>query len=363
MDINCMADLVRAAQNPQTDWRTLGDINVVRHPQQPWLLFNYTDAATYAGRWNWLERQSRGLIVNLETGEVVCWPMAKFFNWMQHGFLPARGAYITDVTEKLDGSLGNLYRMDGQYAIATRGRFDSPQALWATEYLQNYDLNGLDPSLTLCFEMIYPENRRLTPLVVNYGERRSLVLLAAKNRCTGEELPFYAENGVLGLAEKFGFDLPRTMTFNNVGEILALTGEWESNFEGVVVRYSDGTRWKFKGDRYLEMARLISNLTWKNTVAAVRNNAVEAAGRMLPDEFHAQFRAWVDEINTEFLSDLAQAQIFAAEAAKRVTRKEQAIYINTHAGRLAPAAFFLLNGQSPREFLMDKILERGSVYG
>ncbi|HRF99146.1 MAG TPA: hypothetical protein PLZ51_28235, partial [Aggregatilineales bacterium] len=74
---------------------------------------------------------------------------------------------------KMDGSLGILYRWQGAYYIATRGNFDSDQAIWATIFLRtHYDLHNLADEYTLLFEIIYPDNR----IVVNYGQRQDLVL-------------------------------------------------------------------------------------------------------------------------------------------------------------------------------------------
>ena len=88
-----------------------------------------------------------------------------------------------EVYEKLDGSLGILYWLGDEPYIATRGSFESPQAQIATELLRAYDLSGLDRRRTYLFEIIYPENR----IVVNYDDRRELVLLAIIDTATGRE--------------------------------------------------------------------------------------------------------------------------------------------------------------------------------
>lgn len=121
--------LVRAGE---TEWAQYGDVRAVYH--EGLVLFNYTQQCQYAGRWNWFEQQSRGLILNATTGEIVARPFPKFFNLGE--CTPALGATIDYITEKWDGSLGILYRHNDEYKIATRGSFTGEQAQWATDFLK-----------------------------------------------------------------------------------------------------------------------------------------------------------------------------------------------------------------------------------
>ncbi len=240
------------------DWRHYGHVSV--KIKDDLILFNYNTMAMIQARWNFFERVSRGSILNWNTGEIVARGFDKFFNWLEGG-RKAQGHIVT-VTEKVDGSLGILYRSQNSYQIATRGAFDSEQAVWATHFLnQQYRLAGLDDSLTLIFEIVYPENR----IVVDYQERQDLVLLAARNRHTGEYLPFFPD--VYNIAAQYGFSLPRIYPFVEIKHIIEQTGTLDVNTEGYVVEFSDGSRWKFKGDRYLEMQKLIMGLTFKNVLA------------------------------------------------------------------------------------------------
>src|SRR5437879_3247967 len=64
-------------------YKSLGNIRVVRHATEPYLLFNYTEKAMHEDTWNEVERIARGLIMDYETGEVVALPFEKFFNLEQ----------------------------------------------------------------------------------------------------------------------------------------------------------------------------------------------------------------------------------------------------------------------------------------
>ncbi|HLA45263.1 MAG TPA: RNA ligase, partial [Aggregatilineales bacterium] len=184
--ITSIEHIQELTQRGFTAWNQYGDVKVVTRGDL--LLFSYTTAAHIANNWNFFERVSRGLVINRQTGEVVARPFDKFFYWLANGE-KARG-HIVCITEKVDGSLGILFRHRSEYLITTSGSFFSPQARWATRFLQeNYVLDGLPDELTLMFEIIYPENR----IIVDYESREDLVLLAARNRFTGEYLPFFPD--------------------------------------------------------------------------------------------------------------------------------------------------------------------------
>lgn len=253
-DIKSIDDIIALATSDGIpNWRSYGYVTVRR--MNNLLIFNYNTMAQYENRWNFFERVSRGLIIDFKTGEIVARGFDKFFNWNESE--PRTNAPIVSVMEKMDGSLGILYRHDEQYKIATRGSFDGEQALWATEFLnQHYQLNGLNPELTLLFEIIYPENR----VVVDYGQREDLVLIAARNRFTGDYLPFET---VKSLSEQYGFSLPKTYAFDSVQSIVKTVAEFDSNNEGFVVEFADGQRFKFKSPRYLELHKLIVTLSFK----------------------------------------------------------------------------------------------------
>lgn len=264
-------DIQRLVKEGFTDWDTLGNVSATYSGD--FVILSYTHAAR---EWNALECLCRGLILNVKTGEVVARPFDKFFGWFEGG--RKASGYMSYVMEKLDGSLGILYRDGDTYKIATRGSFDGEQAIHATELLQKYDLVGIPDDWTLLFEIIYPDNR----IVVDYSDRDELVLLAIRNRFTGEYLPFFEQ--VIPFAQEKGFTLPWTYHFNNVVEIIEATGELGDNEEGFVAVFSDGSRWKFKGDRYLEIHRLLSSLTHKGIKQYFINGTYEGLVDRLPKD-------------------------------------------------------------------------------
>ncbi|HNB52644.1 MAG TPA: RNA ligase, partial [Anaerolineales bacterium] len=247
--------------------------------------------------------------------------------------------HLVTVTEKMDGSLGILYRTPEGYRVATRGAFHSPQAEWATRYLnETYDLTDLPNELTLLFEIIYPENR----VIVDYHGQESLVLLAARNRFTGDYLPFFP--GMYELSQQYGFPLPQTYYFNNVSEIIARAGALDESEEGFVLEFSDGQRFKIKGDKYLELHKLVFSLSFKNTLEAYQSGTVDYIRSQIPDEFLAEFNGWVNEIETTLAQTQAAIQA-AFAAAPKTTRREYALWVRENQLELSPYLFAKIDGK------------------
>jgi RNA ligase len=328
--IGSIKDICVLASSGETDWSQYG--HVYTKEQGDLILFNYTPQAQYENRWNFFERVSRGLIINRKTGEVVARPFDKFFNWGERGRY-GKGHIVT-VTEKHDGSLGILLRHNGKYKIATRGSFDSEQAIWATTYL--HEVWGAGPfipdRLTLLFEIIYPENR----VVVDYEGYAGLVLLAARDRFTGEYEPYYPT--LYEYSKVSNFDLVSTWPFHSITDIIEATGKIDANQEGWVVEMSDGSRWKFKGDDYVHLHRLISGLSYKKAVEAVRRGKVDELIEIVPDEFLDEFKEWVEEIQRRVWNITSYIEAIF-EIAPKESRKEFAIWVKTYHIGFAPYLF------------------------
>jgi RNA ligase len=252
-----------------------GYINVQSHPTAPLRILNYTNRAKYDSHWNSSTIQCRGLIVD-ERWNVIARPFPKFFNTDQiEGEIPSESF---DVYEKLDGSLGILYRIDGVPYIATRGSFAGEQAVRATEiYRRKYSHVQLDDSMTYLFEIIYPENR----IVVDYGDMEDLILLAVIDTETGADC-----------VELPGIGFPVVKKYDGVDQFDELMALNEQGREGFVVRFRSRLRVKIKFEQYKIIHRLV---TWggpKEIWQMLREG--QAPSKWIgdtPDEFFA----WIKE--------------------------------------------------------------------
>ena len=156
-----------------------GYITCRNHPTCGYVIYNYTARTQYEQYWTEQTKLCRGLILDKD-GAVIARPLEKFFNigeYNQHTHLGKLPNYTYfDVFEKMDGSLGILYtRPDGKVGLATRGSFESPQALKGQEILnKKYPNIVMNPKYTYLLEIVYPENR----IVVDYEGQEDLVLLS-----------------------------------------------------------------------------------------------------------------------------------------------------------------------------------------
>lgn len=310
-DMNALQALVR--DNPHRDWRAYGQVNARLHESGALIQFDYTSACSFKkpAEWNWFERVSRGLILAVHSGEVVARPFDKFWNWGE--VEPAPDAVLVEVAEKLDGSLGILYRHQGRYQIATRGSFDSDQARWANRYLERHcDLSKLPWNYTLLFEIIYPQNR----VVVDYGERRDLVLIGVRDRFTGYDLP---RASVREVGRLWHFALPAAHQTGDLMDVLADTQRLTANEEGYVLRFSDGTRLKVKGDEYRKYHRWIMAFSFKNVLEAVQTDCLEALREACPPHYAAALADY-ERLIDERLGDVARRSMVAHHACVRVAR-------------------------------------------
>ena len=311
-----------------TDWQAYGNVDVDRWDGL--ILFNYNRKAEQDGVWNWFETVSRGLVLEESTGRVVARPFDKFFNWGQGG--RSTTAPIKAVYEKLDGSLGICFFWKGQWKIVTRGRLNSPQGEWATKWISQRAGKAegdLGVKYTLLFEIIYPENR----IVVNYGDREELVLLAIRNTETGG---YVDRERVEVVGDMLGVPYVKRYHFYgnvSVPDLIAYCQRLDDQHEGFVAEFADGQRFKFKSDEYVIQHRFITSLSWKNMAKAMQAYVLDPSLFQHRPEFVSMAQRMVKRKNT-ILRNLE----LLWDAAPKGTRKEFAQYAMQTA---KPYAFLL----------------------
>ena len=347
--------VVKSRNIADMDWQYFGNVSVSRF--EDYILFNYTKQAQIERRWNWFERVSRGLIINCVTGEIVARPYDKFFNW---GELEGceTDAPITRITQKMDGSLGVLYRyqVDGetQYRIATRGSFYSPQAIWATEHLnQNHDLTGLPNKLTLLFEIVYPANR----IITDYGDYEGLILLDARDRFTGH---YIGQPTLNDMAYVYNFRQPSYTAFSEEyipEDVINWCHGLTADNEGYVVHFDDGSIFKFKSLAYMKLAKVLQGLTFKHVFKAYQEGGLTELILSLPDEphFRGRARGWVTMINNTVHEITLHVEeiIFDAEIASVTDdRKRFALWLNEHHPSYMHYVFAQIDGKDLKAMIL-----------
>ena len=281
-------------------------------------IYNYSKECQHKGEWNETTLNCRGLILD-ENDNIIARPLPKFFNDFE---LEKMGINFPkeefDVYEKMDGSLGILYKEDGIYKIATRGSFDSEQAIEGTKILhEKYSNIKFKDGITYLFEILYPENR----IVVDYGNTRDLVLLAMIDTKTGNDIPL----------EDIG--IPVVKKYDGIKDFNKLKELDISNKEGFVIKFKSGFRMKIKFENYFRLHKIVSNLNDKYILEILKENQdFDKILLNIPEEYHD----WAIETKKELLVKFNEIEdnikdfIYDYDILNLKTRKEQALIIQKY---------------------------------
>jgi len=225
------------------------------HPTLPLTIYNYSKSCQYEKKWNEITLMARGLVLDNEFN-VIAIPFKKFFNYEEHDnkelpLIPTNEKF--EVFEKMDGSLGIVFRYNGELIISTRGSFISEQAIKAREIIKKYDESLLIEGFTYLYEIIFPANR----IVCDYGSDEELVMLGAINTSTGIEVDY------LSIVEKFHpvFPVVKCYGSSNVIDFKKLQEENVENREGYVLKFESGFRVKVKFKDYCRLHSIVTNIT------------------------------------------------------------------------------------------------------
>jgi RNA ligase len=290
-----------------------GVVRSQTHPTLPLTIFNYTEQAQIHGIWDSCTTKCRGLVVDNQQN-VIARGFDKFFNaeekaspgvtWADYIQRYATG--VPEVTKKLDGSLGILYRYQGRVGIATRGSFTSDQALWATNwYLKHVSeearkgwLSEWPEGYTPVFEIIYRANR----IVVDY-DFEGLVLLALIHNRTGAELnrqslEVWAFDNNIPVVQKFDKSLAQCAAENNLNEegyVLTWHGDYRQAPHKVKVKFAD----------YVRLHRIVTGMNPKDVWEMMASGQYDQIKTLLADEtmpvgFRQWLSLWANELDDQY---------------------------------------------------------------
>jgi RNA ligase len=288
------------------------------HPTLDLTIWNYTPMVQYERLWDDITLQCRGLVTNSE-GKIIARPFKKFFNYEEHKSEDVPNENYA-VYEKMDGSLGILFYYAGQWIMATRGSFTSPQAIKGTELLSKYDgLSDLFKSYTYLFEIIYPENR----IVVDYNGEEKLVLIGAIETDTGieDDITIYSH---------YGFDV--VTLYKTWGETYdLLKKEIPNDKEGYVIAFKNGFRMKIKGVEYIRLHQILTETSSRDIWECLKNNkSLDEILDEVPDEFYTWVKETVNGLQTQFDSIKLEVE---NEFKELINKKEYADKIKDNKNR------------------------------
>jgi RNA ligase len=172
----------------------------------------------------------------------------------------------------------------GEWILATRGSFTSPQSIKGKELLEKYNFERLHTGYTYLFEIIYKENR----IVCDY-DYEDVVLLGMIDTKSGNEVNIHNNNEDLrftNMISNIGFRV--VMLYKTWGEGYDLLKEEISNDrEGYVIRFKNGFRMKIKGEEYKRLHRILTNISNRDIWEYLKDHKpFDEILDKVPDEFY-----------------------------------------------------------------------------
>jgi len=333
-------------------------VTVRFHPRAPLAIYNYGRRAQFENIWDNVTVRCRGLIVDQKMGDVIARPFEKFFNLGHQGRpetnfenLPSEEP---EVTEKMDGSLGIYYRYGDLSGIASRGSFDSEQALWATQWYKIHLIDSQWPeTFTPLFKIVYPGNR----IVVKY-DWEGLILLGMVEKESGREL---YHRHLVGYGQKNNCRV--VPLFNK--SIADCRTEEQNNAEGYVATWNHGLprpplKIKIKFIEYRRLHRLMTGRSPKEIWRMLKDGEVFDAD--VPEHYAEWLRGWRELLLGEYYRLETKAKNIydtcdlEKDGQNKDSRRKLAEYFNRVEHREVNGVLFkMLDGESYQEIIWKLI--------
>lgn len=161
-----------------------GLVSKRKHPKYDIYILNYTASCQFEWLWDEVTLNCRGLVVD-SSWNILARPFPKFFSLEQlegTNVVLERLNQTVSVMDKVDGSLGIIFKYNNEIIVSTRGSFESEQAIKALKIVEKYYSHLIKKGLTYLVEIVYPENK----VVISYGILEDLILLSVIDTITGE---------------------------------------------------------------------------------------------------------------------------------------------------------------------------------
>lgn len=314
--------------------------------------------------------ECRGAVFDSKTGKCLCRPFEKFFNFHEMSGeqkqeiireIDKNNSASCKFTKKRDGSmLTPVLLPNGELDFKTKKSFDSDVAKLAKEYVatlprfvewcKDWCVAGYTP----IFEFTHPDSE----IVISYGDKPTLTLLAVRSIATGKYCPLTFSNGVeCGVISNDHFE-----SFNAL-EIAQDKFEGEEGWvlELVDLKSLNSSRVKFKTQWYNDRHRLL-DLRERDVADAVIEDKIDdlresmvAAGADLMRLYEIQ-----QKVVTE-LTNLMDVSVNLLKQAKEKddTQKGVALFVQDGHKEFLPIVMALYAGdESKAERNNKKLWER-----
>lgn len=314
-----------------------------------------------------LVQECRGLILDEDNLKSISFAFTKFFNYGEPNAASIDWKTAT-TTQKVDGSIIKIAKIDGKLLISTNGTILAHKAPIAEQIgckfksfgdlvdevlaSKGIGVDDFQEGFTYIFELVSPWTRVVVPWKDN-----DLYFIGCRNNTTFEEMKFWEHP----FSKKF--NVPKLFSLHNVDECLAATKEMPWDEEGYVVIDANFNRVKIKSPSYLAAHHLCNNhvMSYARAIELVRANEIEEICA-----YFEEFRPALEECKARFwklVEDTEQAwSDYLKIDATLPTRKDKALWI-TKNFKIPGIAFGLLDKkiESVKSFFMevptDKLLK------
>ena len=276
-------------------------------------------------------RECRGLIFDEDSLEPISVPFFKFGNYGE-SYCPEIDWESAVITEKRDGSLIKVVKLDGNYLISTNGCIDAFKAPLQDDLLCPYNSYGelffnaiclgdrkslLKEGKTYMFELTSPYNR----VVVPYNDVEIALIGIRDNKSLQEELIYDSEL-------KDSFLLPKRYGFRTLEECIESAHSLPYSEEGYVVVDKHFNRVKIKSLEYVNVHHLRGEgaMSEKRVIDIVRQNEVAEYLIYFP-EYEELFDSYRKKINVLYSAYKLMWVSFQVASKDFQSRKEIALFL------------------------------------
>jgi len=261
------------------------------HPTDDRVILNYSQINSPKTDSKVIE--SRGLVLNRHTGEIIAKSFDRFFNYGESGSDRRFDWDDCTVTHKEDGSLILLYHYDGQWRVNTRNSYGDGYVVndvitWKELFLEalpeGFKWDELQCEYTYVLELCSRYNK----IVRDYPVPTVSLLSVFDNGIGCMECFELNEEEIDVEAKILGLSRPKSVTLQNILSATAYVGNLakeDATFEGIVARDKNGYRVKIKSQTYVELHRLCNNhqLTPERLFNIVASNEADEVITYFPE--------------------------------------------------------------------------------
>ena len=321
---NKMRTLEKIEWNVLNEYIENGLLVANKHPEYDLWILNYSPKAQSKKFWDEYTKSCRGMVIDAD-GNIMARPFQKFKNFEEHDPSEIDMSQPFDIFEKMDGSLIIMfyYELRMTWIVASRGSFISEQSIEAKKMLGMDVFKYLNTNCTYLLEILYPENR----IVVDYGDRRELVLLSVIITSTGEEL---THSEITSIYSNY-FAVVKKYEMKNIKNLNELKELEEDNKEGFVIRFANGFRVKVKFSEYVRLHGILTNVSNLTVWEHMKNNyEFDELLDRVPDEFFDWLKKTADGLQRKYdvieqkallefvrifhINDITERALFAEQA-------------------------------------------------